>query len=57
MTKEEFNRLSKLENYELIDIVGKLCICIDNLEKQNSEACWRLAFTRQDEVDGRNEWR
>lgn len=63
MTKEDFEKLEKLEKQKLIAMYHDALLQIEELKKQNSEMGWRLNPDRmggqftEEEINRGNEWR
>lgn len=63
MTKEDFEKLTKMEKQELIALYHDALMQIEELKKQNSEMGWRLNPDRmggqftEEEINRGNEWR
>lgn len=63
MTKEDFEKLEKLEKQKLIAMYHDALLQIEELKERNSEMGWRLNPDRmggqftQEEINRGNEWR
>ena len=63
MTKEDFEKLTKMEKQELIAMYHDALMQIEELKKLNSEMGWRLNPDRmggqftEEEINRGNEWR
>ena len=63
MTKEDFEKLTKMEKQELIAMYHDALLQIEELKKRNTEMGWRLNPDRmggqftEEEINRGNEWR
>ena len=63
MTKEDFEKLTKMEKQELIALYHDALLQIEELKKRNFELGWRLNPDRmggqftQEEINRGDEWR